>query len=128
MVTDSSKGTLPSSSRLTIVSSSSIARSKLSFLTSTWVFSAIFRSRMRSLQLEHDLRANAFASGGLPGPDHALPGAESSEFLRAYCGGVSRAHQCGDMRGNRLFQSLQVVAALQHRHNPAAGAGRREIH
>src|ERR1700759_3395754 len=41
MVTDSSRGTLPSSSRLTIVSSSSIARSKLSFLTSTWVFSAI---------------------------------------------------------------------------------------
>ena len=38
---DSSSGTLPSSSRLTIDSSSSIARSKLSFLTSTWVFSAI---------------------------------------------------------------------------------------
>src|ERR1700722_14235860 len=48
MVTDSSSGTLPSSSRLTIVSSSSIARSKLSFLTSTWVFSAmslLFRMR-----------------------------------------------------------------------------------
>src|SRR5260370_6643715 len=41
MATDSSSGTLPSSSRFTIDSSSSIARSKLSFLTSTWVFSAI---------------------------------------------------------------------------------------
>src|ERR1700716_3185684 len=61
MATDSSSGTLPSSSRLTIVSSSSIARSKESFLTSSWVFSAILRSRMRSLQLEHDLRANAIA-------------------------------------------------------------------
>src|SRR6516165_8242406 len=41
MATDSSSGTLPSSSRLTIDSSSSIARSKESFLTSTCVFSPI---------------------------------------------------------------------------------------
>src|ERR1700675_1420296 len=124
MATDSSSGTLPSSSRLTIVSSSSIARSKESFLTSSWVFSAILRSRMRSLQLEHDL----FGKPVPTFPDHALPGTESSEFLRAYCGGVSRAHQCGDVRGDRFFQPLQVVAALQHRHNPAAGAGLRDIH
>src|ERR1700730_10423621 len=41
MVTDSSSGTLPSSSRLTIVSSSSIARSKGSRVTSEWGSSAM---------------------------------------------------------------------------------------
>src|SRR5260370_18452919 len=45
MATDSCSGTLPPSSRVTMISSSSIARSKLSFLTSTWVSSAISLSR-----------------------------------------------------------------------------------
>ena len=45
------------------------------------------------------------------------------EFMRAYCGGDSRAHQCGDVGRDQLFQALQVVAALEHRDNPAAGAG-----
>src|SRR6478609_10373238 len=103
MATDSSSGTLPPSSRVTIDSSSSIARSKLSFLTSTWVFSAILRSRMP-------------------------PQSNQTRFLRAYCGGDLAPHQCGDVGCNRLFQPLQVVAALQHRHHPAAGAGLRDIH
>src|ERR1700692_1010835 len=98
MATDSSSGTLPSSSRLTIDSSSSSARSKLSFLTSGWVFSAIMFSRMR----------------------HAS-GAESKSAMRAYCGAISRAHQCGDMGGDRLLQALQIIAAFQHRYQPAAG-------
>src|SRR3954447_24697390 len=106
MATDSSSGTLPSSSRLTIDSSSSIARSKLSFLTSTWVFSAIYCVPRSAL----------------------IPGAESIEVLRAYCGGDLRAHQCGDVGCDRLFQPLQVVAALQHRDHPATGAGLRDIH
>src|SRR5271169_3830317 len=102
MATDSSSGTLPSSSRFTIDSSSSIARSNESFLTSVWVFSAILLSQMR-----------AFAASR---PEISMP---------AYCGGNSRAHQCGDMGGDRLFQALQIIAALEHRDNspPRAGVG-----
>src|ERR1700710_2649879 len=105
MATDSSSGTLPSSSRLTIDSSSSIARSKLSFLTSTWVFSAILLSRMR------------------PSPRRRL-----KMVVRMYCGGNSRAHQRGDVGRSRLLQALQIIAALQHRDNSAAGAGVGNIH
>src|SRR5277367_1216235 len=118
MTTDSSSGTLPASSRVTIDSSSSIARSKLSFLTSTlstclgstclestWVFSAILVSRMR----------------------HSL-GAESKTSMRTYCGGNSRAHQCGDVRRDRLFQALQIITALEHRNDPSAGAAICDIH
>src|SRR6266446_1685400 len=105
MATDSSSGTLPSSSRLTIDSSSSIARSKESFLTSVWVFSAISGSRVRQ-----------------------SPGAESNEFLRAHCGGNSRSHQRGDMGCHRLLEPLKVVAAFEHRDNSAAGAFVRNVH
>src|ERR1700712_406177 len=99
MATDSSSGTLPSSRRLTIDSSSSIARSKLSVLTSRWVFSAILRV-----------------------PAAPFTGADSRIFLRTYCGGNSRAHQRGDMGCDRLFQALQVVTAFEHRHHAAARA------
>src|SRR5882757_5995764 len=99
MATDSSSGTLPSSSRFTIDSSSSIARSKLSFLTSTWVFSAILLSRCA-----------------------ILPARTLGTSLRAYCDGNSRAHQCADMGCDRLFQALQIIAALKHRDNSAARA------
>src|SRR5712691_4492535 len=105
MATDSSSGTLPSSSRFTIDSSSSIARSKLSFLTSTWVFSAILLSRMRP-----------------------VAGEDLSLFVRAYCGGDSRAHQCRDMRRHRLFQALQIIAALENRDNSPAGACIGDVH
>src|SRR5437762_14050957 len=103
MATDSSSGTLPSSSRFTIDSTSSIARSKLSFLTSNSVFSAILLSRMRASPAQ-------------------------GEFLPPYCGDNSRAHQCGDVRRNRLFQALQVIAALEHRDQPAAGVRIGDIH
>src|SRR5882757_3716269 len=99
MATDSSSGTLPSSRRLTIDSSSSIARSKLSVLTSTWVFSAILRV-----------------------PDAPFTCANSKIFLRAYCGGNLRAHQCRDVGRDRLFQTLQVVTALEHGHHAPACA------
>src|SRR5215212_7073246 len=105
MATDSSSGTLPSSSRLTIDSSSSIARSKLSFLTSPAVFSAISLSRMRRSR-----------------------GADSHVSIAAYCGGISCPHQCGDMGRDRLFKALQVVAALEHRDDPTAGAGIGLVH
>src|SRR5205807_3458155 len=105
MATDSSSGTLPSSSRLTIDSSSSIARSKESFFTSIWVFSTIARSRVRP-----------------------MPSAESNEFLRAHCGGNSRSHQRRDVGRDRFLEPLEVVAAFQHRDNPAAGACLCNIH
>src|SRR6202022_380765 len=105
MGTDSSSGTLPSPSRLTIDSSSSIARSKLSFLTSTWVFSAISFSQTRP-----------------------FAGADLNEFMRTYCGGRSRAHQCGDVCRDRLFQALQIIAAFKHRDNSAAGACIGDVH
>src|SRR6185295_9899181 len=57
--------------------------------------------------------------GHIEFPNAPSKGAESNKFLGAYCGGDLRAHQCGDMRRNRLFQPLQVVAALQHRHKAA---------
>src|SRR6266403_881346 len=105
MATDSSSGTLPSSSRFTIDSSSSIARSKLSFLTSIWVFSAMLLSRMRP-----------------------VAGAELSVLMRTYCGGDSRAHQCRDMRRDRLFQALQIIATLENRDNSPAGACIGNVH
>src|ERR1700730_17658574 len=94
MATDSSSGTLPSSSRFTIDSSSSIARSKLSFLTSSWVFSDIVLFLVDSLTV-----------------------AELNAWMRAYCGGNSRAHQRADMGCDRFFQALQIIAALEHRDN-----------
>src|ERR1700674_1746444 len=100
MATDSSSGTLPPSSRVTMVSSSSIAASKLSFLTSTWVFSAISLSR-----------------------DAPFAGADSETILRRYCGGHSPAHQCRDVCRSRLLEALQVIAAPKHRDNSAPGTG-----
>src|ERR1700681_3061451 len=105
MATDSSSGTVPSSSRFKIDSSSSIARSKESFLTSTWVFSAILFSQMRP-----------------------FTGADLNIVMRAYCGGGSRAHQCGDVCRDRLFQALQIISALEHRDNSATGARIGDIH
>src|SRR6516165_9578746 len=52
MATDSSSGTLPSSSRLTIDSSSSIARSKGRPLTSMLLFSAMLMFRRIPLGLD----------------------------------------------------------------------------
>src|ERR1700761_1802841 len=91
-----------------MVSSSSIARSKLSFLTSAlesvWVFSAILLSRMRP-----------------------SPGADSKIFMRGYCGGKSPAHQCSHVCCHRLLQALQVVTTLEYRNHAAAGADFGEI-
>src|SRR4029453_7743098 len=105
MATDSSSGTLPSSSRFTIDSSSSIARSKLSFLTSSWVFSVILLSRMRP-----------------------VTDAYSSTFVRAHCGGHSCAQQCRDVRRDRFFQGLQIIAALENRDNSPLRACIGDIH
>src|SRR5467141_2149380 len=103
MATDSSSGTLPSSSRLTIDSSSSIARSKLSFLTSSWVFSAILRSRMRRSDPDPiSLLSMIFSEPVSTFPDHVCQ-AHNHTKLRAYCGGELAAHQCADMSCDRLF-------------------------
>src|SRR5258707_5274995 len=105
MATDSSSGTLPSSSRLTIDSSSSSARSKESFFTSVWVFSAISRSRVRR-----------------------CPGAESNEFLRTHCGGNSPSHQHGDNGCHPPFLPPQGLTPLPHPGQPAARAFFFHIH
>src|ERR1700753_4133332 len=105
MATDSSSGTFPSSSRLTIVSSSSIARPKLSFLTSTWVFSAIFVS-----------------------PTRLCTDSNSMIFMRAYCGGELTAHQRAHIFRNLFFQTLQVISAFEHGDDAAARAGLGDIH
>src|SRR3984893_17545586 len=105
MATDSSSGTLPSSSRFTIDSSSSIARSKLSFLTSSWVFSDIVLF-----------------------PDAPFTGAELNAWMRAYCGGNSRAHQRADMGCDRFFQALQIIAALEPRDNSPLRACIGDVH
>src|SRR3954465_15138464 len=105
MATDSSSGTLPSSRRLTMDSSSSMARSKLSVLTSTWVFSAILR---------------------FPA---APPWRQTQGLvLPAYCGRNSGAHQRRDVGRDRVLQSLQIVAAFEHRDDPPARGFAGEIH
>src|SRR3954447_8320825 len=105
MATDSSSGTLPSSRRLTMDSSSSMARSKLSVLTSGWVFSAIltFPAAPRWRQTR-----------GL--------------VLPAHCGGNSGAHQRRDVRRDGVLQSLQVIAAFEYRDDPPACGFAGEIH
>src|SRR5882724_703975 len=109
MATDSSSGTLPSSSRLTINSSSSIARSKLNFLTSTKVFSVILSSCVHPL-------ADATKR------HHRGRIVAGSRALK------SGADQCGDVRRDRFLQALQIIAALEHRNNSPPGAAVRDIH
>src|SRR5262245_35730054 len=98
MATDSSSGTFPSSSRFTIDSSSSIARSKGIFLTST-LFSAI----------------------SLPGSSFRLAMGEVSPDFRP-------VHQGGHVGRNRARKSLQIIAALQQGHDAAFGAGISNVH
>src|SRR6478735_3014553 len=97
MATDSSSGTLPSSSRLTIDSSSSIARSKGIFFTSA-LLSAI--STVRRFGWAH------------PMPSHG--GEDSADFLAA--------HQRGDMGGDGARQALQIIAAFEQRDDASLGA------
>src|SRR5258708_29703927 len=106
MATDSSSGTLPSSSRLTITSSASIARSKLSFLTSPeFLTSPIMLSAILSSCV------------------HAPPGATENIIaggswrVEALKNKKSGAGQRGDMRRDRFLQALQIIAAFEHRNN-----------
>src|SRR5215467_11783346 len=99
MTTDSSSGTLPSSRRLTMASSSSIARSKLNWSTSAWVFS-----------------------------DKSFSGISREILLRCWSRRPSPSHQGGDMRRHRAGQPLQVVTAFQHRDDAAVGARVGDLH
>src|SRR5450755_3829950 len=105
MATDSSSGTLPPSSRVTMVSSSSIARSKLSFLTSIWVSSAI------SLSRDAPLRRRGF----------------TDNFTKLLWRDLS-AHQCRDMCRGRLLEALQIIAAFEYRDTSATGALVGDVH
>src|SRR6201987_5329866 len=112
MPTDSSSGTFPSSSRFTIVSSSSIARSKLSCLTSAWMFSAMLPSQKNTRgtcrsSLRRSLRTDC---GG------------------NQCGRNSTAHQGRDMGCNRFLEALQIIAAFEHRDNSPGSTSVGEVH
>src|SRR3954468_19975379 len=99
MGTDSSSGPLPSSSRLTIDSSSSIARSKGRRLTSEWVSSAMLGSMSRTLY-------NVPLQGGPLSPDLVTrnggckssgSGDESQQVVPLF-----NLHQGGDVGGDRI--------------------------
>src|SRR5882762_4868455 len=107
IATDSSSGTLPSSSRLTIDSSSSIAFSKESFLTSAWLVSAMLVFRMIATQGQALIKMLPFSRAGF---DPSSP------------------HQRRHMGGDRLRKSFEVVAALEHRDDPAAALSVGAIH
>src|SRR4051812_7416648 len=99
MATDSSSGTLPSSSRLTIVSSSSIARSKDRRLTSALVLSGMI----------------------------TFLGAASRILARPRAL-LSAPHQGGHMGGGRIGQADEVVATLQHGDDAALGGRFGNLH
>src|SRR5574338_1733341 len=98
MATDSSSGTLPSSRRLTIDASSSIARSKGIFLTSM-LFSAISLSGASFVVQCHE---------------------DSPDSLSV--------HQGGNVGRNRARKPLQIVAALEQGHDATFGARLGDIH
>src|SRR4030081_166116 len=106
IATDSSSGTLPSSSRLTIDSSSSIAFSKESFLTSAWLVSAMLVFRMIATQGQVSMKM--------------LPLSRTGFDLSP--------HQRRHMGGDRLRKSFEVVAALEHRDDPATAIAVGAIH
>src|SRR6266404_3767607 len=107
IATDSSSGTLPSSSRLTIDSSSSIAFSKESFLTSAWLVSAMLVFRMIATQGQALIEMLPFSRAGF---DPSSP------------------HQRRHMGGDRLRKSFNVVATLDHRDDTAAAISVGAIH
>src|SRR4030081_4000318 len=107
IATDSSSGTLPSSSRLTIDSSSSIAFSKESFLTSAWLVSAMLVFRMIATQGWGSMKMLPLSPAGF---DPSSP------------------HQRRHMGGDRLGESFEVVAALEHRDDPPAAIPVGAIH
>src|SRR6185503_6592776 len=98
MATDSSSGTLPSSRRLTIDSSSSIARSKGIFLTST-LFSAI----------------------SLSGPSLVVQWVKDSPDSLS-------VHQGGHVGRNRARKPLQIIAALKQGYDAPVGARIGNVH
>src|SRR5271163_108136 len=106
MATDSSSGTLPSSSRLTIDSSSSSARSKLNFLTSVWAFSAML----------------VFPGCAVASAIEMTVGASRRRVSRR------RAHQGTDMGRDRFFQALKIITALEYRNNSASRGAIGEVH
>src|SRR5580692_2543269 len=98
MATDSSSGTLPSSSRLTIVSSSSIARSNGSFAISVLLSCTIVRLSVARIA-PYAIRATKLSP-----------------------------HQRIDMRGHRIAERLEIVAAFEQRDDAAAGVAISNLH
>src|SRR5580704_14511331 len=118
MAIDSSSGTLPSSSRLTIDSSSAIARSN--GICSISPFSLLsFCAIAESPEWNNVARIAPRAIRGIPLPD-------SRSLIRA-----SRKlspHQCQHVGGGGIAQGLQVVAAFEQRHDASAGVAVGDVH
>src|SRR5262245_14083179 len=100
MATDSSSGTLPSSSRLTIDSSSSIARSN-----GIWPISLLSLLAMVR--------------------DGRLDCAKRKSGRRSF---PLRAHQRGDVGGDGIAERLQIITAFQQRNDAAAGISVGDVH
>src|SRR6516162_5341595 len=100
MATDSSSGTLPSSRRLTIDSSSSIARSNGNRATSTLFFCAI-----AALLLGKPLDRSAFAMAAPLAP-----------------------HQRLHLAGDRIAERPQIITTLEQRDDVAAGPLVGDVH
>src|SRR5262249_4472119 len=117
MATDSSSGTLPSSSRFTIDSSSSIARSKGSCPISLLSFWAIAKGQNSLISASRN-------------PQGRGPRPQSYTGLREVQSGRAglRMHQGGDMGGNRVAERLQVIAAFEQRDDTATGTTVGHIH
>src|SRR5579883_2302332 len=118
MATDSSRGTLPSSSRLTIDSSSSIARSNGNWLTSSLL--VIFGTRLRGPlvvakagpdRLQQFSRPACAGTRAMSMRAHQLPTSQRADIvIRA---SASSVHQRDDMRRDRIAQRLQIIAAFE---------------
>src|SRR5580692_9503417 len=114
MATDSSSGTLPSSSRLTIDSNSSIARSNGSCAMSLLAFCAIPGSP--TLLPTVAWIAPCAIRDSFPG------------FRCAQSGLRLPLHQRRDVGGDRIAQRAEIIAALEQRHDAALGAMIGDVH
>src|SRR5215207_2267585 len=106
MATDSSSGTLPSSSRLTMDSSSSMARSNESFFTSVLVSSTII---------------------SFPARRDSVPRIVAS-WQPCERGRASTTHQGGHMGGGGVRQALQVVSAFKQGDDAPLGGFFGDLH
>src|SRR5271166_3903274 len=125
MATDSSSGTLPSSRRLTMDSSSSIARSNGRRLTSRWLLSAMMIPAVVARLYIYVCRTCRVGHKGVDGIARE-DGRQRPDALRGlWCAPLqfrawrSPLHQRGDVGGGGIREPVEVVAAFEHRYDTA---------